>query len=77
MNVFVGLFIILAFLVIGNILSALLGGFMPGSFIGAVIESAILKLFRMKSPIAKGLAIALTGVMTAVVVPLFNLVVGL
>ena len=73
-------------------------------FIGAVIGPLILKVFRMKSPIAKGLAmgcashglgtaraiemgavegavsglaIALTGVMTAVAVPLFNLIVGL
>lgn len=37
MNVFIGLFIILAFLVIGNILSALLGGFMPGSVIGMLL----------------------------------------
>lgn len=73
-------------------------------FIGAVIGPAILKVFRIKSPIAKGLAmgcsshglgtaraiemgavegavsglaIALMGVMTTVVVPLFNLVVGI
>lgn len=37
MNVFIGLFIILACLVIGNILSALLGGFMPGSVIGMLL----------------------------------------
>ena len=37
MNVFIGLFIILAFLVIGNLLSALLGGFIPGSVIGMLL----------------------------------------
>ena len=37
MNVFIGLFIILAFLVIGNLLSALLGDFIPGSVIGMLL----------------------------------------
>lgn len=37
MNIFIGLFIILAFLVIGNLLSALLGGFIPGSVIGMLL----------------------------------------
>lgn len=37
MNVFIGLFIILAFLVIGNLLSALMGGFIPGSVIGMLL----------------------------------------
>lgn len=73
-------------------------------FIGAVIGPFLLKVFRIKSPIAKGLAmgcsshglgtaraiemgavegavsglaIALTGVMTAIVIPLFNLMAGI
>ena len=73
-------------------------------FIGAVLGPACLRLLRIKSPIAKGLAmgasshglgtaraiemgavegavsglaIALMGVMTALVIPLFNAVVGL
>ena len=37
MNVFIGLFFILAFLAIGNLLSGLLGGFMPGSVIGMLL----------------------------------------
>lgn len=37
MNVFIGIFVILAFLVIGNLLSGLLGGFMPGSVIGMLL----------------------------------------
>ena len=73
-------------------------------FIGAVLGPFLLRLFRIQSPIAKGLAmgtsshglgtaraiemgaiegavsglaIALTGVMTAIIIPLFNLVAGL
>lgn len=73
-------------------------------FIGAVVGPVLLRLFRIQSPIAKGLAmgtsshglgtaraiemgavegavsglsIALTGVMTAIIIPLFNLIVGL
>ena len=73
-------------------------------FIGAVVGPVLLRLLRIQSPIAKGLAmgtsshglgtaraiemgavegavsglsIALTGVMTAIIIPLFNLIVGL
>lgn len=71
MNVFIGLFIILAFLAIGNLLSALLGGFMPGSVIGMLLLFVSLITGIVKDKWVRQVATFLTDNMMIFFMPAF------
>ena len=71
MNVFIGLFIILAFLTIGNLLSALLGGFMPGSVIGMLLLFVSLITGIVKDKWVRQVATFLTDNMMIFFMPAF------
>lgn len=71
MNVFIGLFFILAFLAIGNLLSGLLGGFMPGSVIGMLLLFVSLLTGIVKDRWIRQVATFLTDNMMIFFMPAF------
>lgn len=71
MNVFIGIFVILAFLVIGNLLSGLLGGFMPGSVIGMLLLFLALLTGVVKDRWIRQVATFLTDNMMIFFMPAF------
>lgn len=71
MSVFIGIFIILAFLVIGNLLSGLLGGFMPGSVIGMLLLFLALLTGIVKDRWIRQVATFLTDNMMVFFMPAF------
>ena len=71
MNIFIGLFIILGFLAIGNLLSALLGGFMPGSVIGMLLLFLSLLAGIVKDKWVRPVATFLTDNMMIFFMPAF------
>ena len=71
MNIFIGLFIILGFLAIGNLLSALLGGFMPGSVMGMLLLFLSLLAGIVKGKWVRPVATFLTDNMMIFFMPAF------
>ena len=71
MNIFIGLFIILGFLAIGNLLSALLGGFMPGSVMGMLLLFLSLLAGIVKDKWVRPVATFLTDNMMIFFMPAF------
>ena len=71
MQVIIGFFIILAHLVAGNLLSALTGGFIPGSVIGMVLMFISLLTGLVKDHQIRTVATFLTDNMTMFFLPAF------
>ncbi len=71
MRVITGIFVILAHLVAGNLLSWLIGGFMPGSVIGMVLLYITLRTGIVKEHWIRVVAVFLTDNMTMFFMPAF------
>lgn len=71
MNIFIGLFIILGFLATGNLLSALLGEFMPGSVMGMLLLFLSLLAGIVKDKWIRPVATFLTDNMMIFFMPAF------
>ena len=71
MQVIIGFFIILAHLVAGNLLSALIGGFIPGSVTGMVLMFISLLTGIVKDHQIRTVATFLTDNMTMFFLPAF------
>lgn len=71
MRVITGIFVILAHLVAGNLLSGLIGGFMPGSVIGMVLLFITLRTGIVKEHWVRTVATFLTDNMTMFFMPAF------
>ena len=71
MQIIIGFFIILAHLVAGNLLSNLIGGFIPGSVIGMVLMSLSLLTGVVKDHQIRTVATFLTDNMTIFFLPAF------
>lgn len=71
MSVIIGIFVILAHLVAGNLLSWLIGGFMPGSVIGMVLLYITLRTGIVKEHWIRVVAVFLTDNMTMFFMPAF------
>ena len=71
MRVITGIFVILAHLVAGNLLSWLIGGFMPGSVIGMVLLYITLRTGIVKEHWIRVVAVLLTDNMTMFFMPAF------
>ena len=71
MRVIIGIFVILAHLVAGNLLSWLIGGFMPGSVIGMVLLYITLRTGIVKEHWIRVVAVFLTDNMTMFFMPAF------
>ena len=71
MNVITGIFIILAHLVAGNLLSGLIGGVMPGSVIGMVLLFLTLWTGIVKESWVRTVATFFTDNMTMFFMPAF------
>lgn len=71
MSVIIGIFVILAHLVAGNLLSWLIGGFMPGSVIGMVLLYITLRIGIVKEHWIRVVAVFLTDNMTMFFMPAF------
>ena len=69
MRVITGIFVILAHLVAGNLLSGLIGGFMPGSVIGMVLLFITLRTGIVKEHWVRTVATFLTDNMTMFFMP--------
>ena len=71
MQIIIGFFIILAHLVVGNLLSSLIGGFIPGSVIGMVLMFISLLTGIVKDHQIRTVATFLTDNMTMFFLPAF------
>ena len=71
MNILIGIFVILAHLVAGNILSGLIGGFLPGSVIGMILLFISLRIGLVKDYQVRTVASFLTDNMTILFMPAF------
>lgn len=71
MQVIIGFFIILAHLVAGNLISSLIGGFIPGSVIGMVLMFISLLTGIVKDHQIRTVATFLTDNMTMFFLPAF------
>ena len=71
MQVIIGFFIILAHLVAGNLISTLIGGFIPGSVIGMVLMFISLLTGIVKDHQVRTVATFLTDNMTMFFIPAF------
>ena len=71
MQVIIGFFIILAHLVAGNMISSLIGGFIPGSVIGMVLMFISLLTGLVKDRQIRTVATFLTDNMTMFFLPAF------
>lgn len=71
MQIIIGFFIILAHLVAGNLLSSLIGGFIPGSVIGMVLMFISLLTGIVKDHKIRAVATFLTDNMTMFFLPAF------
>lgn len=71
MRVITGIFVILAHLVAGNLLSWLIGGFIPGSVIGMVLLYITLRTGIVKEHWIRVVAVFLTDNMTMFFMPAF------
>lgn len=71
MRVITGIFVILTHLVAGNLLSWLIGGFMPGSVIGMVLLYITLRTGIVKEHWIRVVAVFLTDNMTMFFMPAF------
>ena len=71
MNILIGIFVILAHLVAGNILSGLIGGFLPGSVIGMILLFISLRTGLVKDYQVRTVASFLTDNMTILFMPAF------
>ena len=71
MQVIIGFFIILAHLVAGNLISTLIGGFIPGSVIGMVLMFISLLTGIVKDHQVRTVASFLTDNMTMFFIPAF------
>ena len=71
MKVFVGTFILLAYLAIGNLLSGLLGGFIPGSVVGMLLLFLSLMTGIIKDKLIRPVASFLTDNMMIFFMPAF------
>lgn len=71
MQIIIGFFIILAHLVAGNLLSSLIGGFIPGSVIGMVLIFISLLTGIVKDHQIRTVATFLTDNMTMFFLPAF------
>lgn len=71
MRVIIGFFIILAHLVAGNLISSLIGGFIPGSVIGMVLMFISLLTGIVKDHQVRTVATFLTDNMTMFFIPAF------
>lgn len=71
MKVFVGTFILLAYLAIGNLLSGLLGGFIPGSVVGMLLLFLSLMTGIIKDKWIRPVASFLTDNMMIFFMPAF------
>lgn len=71
MHVIIGFFIILAHLVAGNLISSLIGGFIPGSVIGMVLMFISLLSGIVKDHQVRTVATFLTDNMTMFFIPAF------
>lgn len=71
MQVIIGFFIILAHLVVGNLLSTLIGGFIPGSVTGMVLMFISLLTGIVKDHQIRTVATFLTDNMTMFFLPAF------
>lgn len=71
MQIITGFFIILAHLVAGNLLSKLIGGFVPGSVIGMILLFCSLMMGFVKDYQIRKVATFLTDNMTVMFLPAF------
>lgn len=69
MHILKGIFLILLHLVVGNVLSSLLGGFVPGSVLGMILMFISLMTGLVKEESVRDVALFLTDNMTLFFMP--------